>query len=63
MRRSPAVLGLLLLCSTEALAQQDAGPPPVLVLTRESFKPGHMAAHNRHIPAFHALFEKAKVAN
>jgi hypothetical protein len=63
MRRSPAVLCLLLLWSTEALGQQDAGPPPVLVLTRESFKPGHMAAHNRHIPAFHALFEKAKVGN
>lgn len=53
------VVGLLLLGATEALAQQS--PPQVLMITREQFKPGNMAAHNRDIPAFYALFEKAGV--
>ncbi len=33
----------------------------MLVVTREQFRPGNMAAHNKQIPAFYALFEKAKV--
>jgi hypothetical protein len=33
----------------------------VLVVTREQFKPGNMAEHNKQIPAFYALFERAKV--
>lgn len=53
------VVGLLLLGATEALAQQS--PPQVLMITREQFKPGNMTAHNRDIPAFYALFEKAGV--
>ncbi len=53
------VVGLLLLGGSEALAQQS--PPQVLMITREQFKPGNMAAHNRDIPAFYALFDKASV--
>lgn len=53
------VVGLLLLGGSEALAQQS--PPQVLMITREQFRPGNMAAHNRDIPAFYALFEKAGV--
>ena len=62
MRQSHAVFGLVLLCGTPAFAQDpNAGPPPVLVMTREQFRPGNMAIHNKQIPAFYALFEKAKV--
>lgn len=53
------VVGLLLLGGSEALAQQS--PPQVLMITREQFKPGNMAAHNKDIPAFYALFDKAGV--
>ena len=53
------IAGLLLLGAGEALAQQS--PPQVLMITREQFKPGNMAAHNKEIPAFYALFEKAGV--
>lgn len=53
------VVGLLLLGGSEALAQQS--PPQVLMITREQFKPGNMTAHNRDIPAFYALFDKAGV--
>jgi hypothetical protein len=52
-------VGLLLLGGSEALAQQ--APPQVLRITREQFKPGNMAAHNKDIPAFYALFERAGV--
>jgi len=62
MRQSPVVFGLALLCGTPAFAQEPAaGPPSVLMVTREQFRPGNMATHNRQIPAFYALFEKAKV--
>lgn len=62
MRRIQTVLGLVLLCSPVAFAQEPSAPPPgMLVVTREQFKPGNMATHNKHIPAFYALFEKAKV--
>ncbi len=62
MRQSQAVLGLVLLCGTPTFAQEPAAPPPgMLVVTREQFKPGNMAAHNKQIPAFYALYEKAKV--
>jgi hypothetical protein len=30
-------------------------------MTREQFKPGNTAEHNKQIPAFYALFERAKV--
>ena len=55
------VVGLLLLGGTEALAQQS--PPQVLMITREQFKPGNMAAHNKDIPAFYALFDRAGVGS
>ena len=53
------IAGLLLLGAGEALAQQ--APPQVLMITREQFKPGNMAAHNKEIPAFYALYERANV--
>jgi len=53
------VVSLLLLGGSEALAQQS--PPQVLMITREQFKPGNMAAHNKDIPTFYALFDKAGV--
>jgi len=52
---------VLLAGAALSLAQETAGPPPVLVVTREQFKPGNMPEHNRQIPAFYALFERAKV--
>jgi len=55
------VVAVLLACGAGAIAQEAAGPPPVLVVTREQFKPGNMAEHNKQIPAFYALFERAKV--
>ncbi len=55
------LIGLLLFAGVDALAQQS--PVQVLVMTREQFKPGNMAGHNKQIPAFYALFEKAKVGN
>lgn len=62
MRQSQTVLGLVLLCSTAAFAQEPNAPPPgILVVTREQFKPGNMATHNKQIPAFYALFDKANV--
>ena len=57
--RSLAVPTLLLISALPARAQQ--GPPLVLVMTREQFRPGNMATHNKQIPSFYALFEKAKV--
>lgn len=51
--------GLLLLGAGDALAQQ--APPQVLMITREQFKPGNMTAHNKDIPAFYTLFDKAGV--
>jgi hypothetical protein len=53
------IAGLLLLGAGEALAQQS--PPQVLMITREQFKPGNMAAHNKDIPAFYALYDRANV--
>ncbi len=62
MRQIRTVLGLVLLCSPVAFAQEPNAPPPgILVVTREQFKPGNMATHNKLIPAFYALYEKAKV--
>ena len=58
---SLSALAVLLACSAGAVAQEMSGPPPVLVVTREQFKPGNMAEHNKQIPAFYALFERAKV--
>jgi len=55
-----AVPTLLLLSALPAQAQQ-AAPTVVLVMTREQFRPGNMPTHNRQIPAFYALFDKAKV--
>ena len=57
--RTLAVPTLFLMSALPAHAQQ--GPPLVMVMTREQFRPGNMAAHNKQIPAFYALFEKAKV--
>lgn len=62
MRFSPLpVAAVLLACAGVSAAQESAGPPPVLVVTREQFKPGNMPEHNKQIPAFYALFERAKV--
>jgi hypothetical protein len=64
MRQIRTVLGLVLLCSPVAFAQEPAAPPPgMLRVTREQFRPGNMATHNKQIPAFYALFEKAKVGS
>lgn len=57
--RTLAVPTLLLMSALPARAQQ--GPPTVLMVTREQFRPGNMATHNKQIPAFYALFDKAKV--
>ena len=62
MRQIQAVLGLVLLCSPVAFAQEPSAPPPgMLVVTREQFKPGNMATHNKIMPAIYALFDKANV--
>lgn len=62
MRFSPLpAAAVLLVCAGVSAAQETAGPPPVLVVTREQFKPGNMPEHNRQIPAFYALFDRAKV--
>jgi hypothetical protein len=55
------VVAVLLASGGGAIAQEASGPPPVLVITREQFKPGNMPEHNKQIPAFYALFERAKV--
>ena len=57
--RNLAVPTLLLMSALPARAQQ--GPPGVLVMTREQFRPGNMAGHNKLMPSFYALYEKAKV--
>lgn len=57
--RTLAVPTLLLMSALPAHAQQ--APPGVLVMTREQFRPGNMAAHNKLMPSFYALYEKAKV--
>lgn len=54
-----AVPTLLLMSALPAHAQQ--APPGVLVMTREQFRPGNMATHNKLMPSFYALYEKAKV--
>lgn len=56
--RFSTLLGLSLALAATVEAQN---PPLVLVMTREQFRPGNMPAHNRQIPSFYALFEKAKV--
>ena len=62
MRQIHVVFGLALLLSPVAFAQEPNAPPPgILKVSREQFRPGNMATHNRQIPAFYALFEKAKV--
>ena len=44
MRQNHVVFGLALLCGTPAFAQEPAaGPPSVLIVTREQFRPGNMA--------------------
>jgi hypothetical protein len=53
------LLGLLPFAGADVLAQQS--PVQVLMITREQFKPGNMAGHNKQVPAFYALFDKAKV--
>ena len=62
MRQNHVVFSLLLLCGTSAFAQEPNAPPPgMLVVTREQFRPGNMAPHNKQLPAFYALFDKANV--
>lgn len=62
MRQNHVVFGLALLCGTPAFAQEPNAPPPgILVVTREQFRPGNLAAHNKHLPGFYALYEKANV--
>ena len=57
--RTLAVPTLLLMSALPAHAQP--APPGVLVMTREQFRPGNMAAHNKLMPSYYALYEKAKV--
>lgn len=60
-RCSVPLLGATLLLGTPALAQAPPGPPPVLVITVEEIKPGSMAAHEKSVGSYLALFERAKV--
>ena len=48
MSRKTIALGVVLagLAGT-GMAQEHSGPPPVLAISREEIKPGHMAAHEK----------------
>lgn len=62
MSQIRTVLGLVLLCSPVAFAQEPSAPPPgMLVVTREQFRPGNMAAHNKLMPPIYAVLDRANV--
>jgi hypothetical protein len=55
MSRTTIALGIALTGLTAAVGAQSpdhSGPPPVLTITREEIKPGHMAAHEKLNAAF-----------
>ena len=57
-------VSLLAVNFTTVLAQErPMGPPPVLLIVREDFKPGMMPAHARHSAAFARIFAKLKTPN
>jgi hypothetical protein len=61
-RTIQALLGVLLLSTAAAVAQeQPTGPPPVLAVFQEDIKPGSMGAHEKQVAAYLALFNRANV--
>ncbi|PYQ22122.1 MAG: hypothetical protein DMF81_13190 [Acidobacteria bacterium] len=61
-RSTWAALALFLLPAAAAVAQEQAsGPPPVLVISQEEIKPGSMAAHEKQVVSYLALFNRANV--
>ena len=61
-RSIQALLGVLLLSTAAAVAQeQPTGPPPVLAIGQEEIKPGSMGAHEKQIASYLALFNRANV--
>ncbi|MEO8500913.1 MAG: hypothetical protein ABI565_08350 [Vicinamibacteria bacterium] len=61
MRLSTLTVPTLLLMSALPAHAQQPAPTGVLVMTREQFRPGNMTPHNKLMPSFYALYEKAKV--
>jgi hypothetical protein len=61
-RSIQALLGVLLLSASAAVAQEQlTGPPPVLVIGQEEIKPGSMGAHEKQVASYLALFNRANV--
>jgi len=61
-RSIQALLGVLLLSTAAAVAQeQPTGPPPVLSIGQEEIKPGSMGAHEKQVVSYMALFNRANV--
>jgi hypothetical protein len=61
MSRNTIALGIVLTGLAAAVAAQSpdhSGPPPVLTITREEIKPGHMAAHEKLNAAFVAAVSR-----
>jgi hypothetical protein len=57
-------LGILLFVAADTPAQDAAaGPPPVLSFTLEEIKPGNMAAHDKSVAGYFALFDKAQAGS
>lgn len=61
-RSTWALLAVLLLSATAVAAQEQmSGPPPVLAIGLEEINPGSMAAHDKQVVAYTALFNRANV--
>jgi len=59
-RSTWALLAVLLLSATAVAAQEQmTGPPPVLAIGLEEINPGSMAAHDKQVVAYTALFNRA----
>lgn len=59
--RSAAAILAALLPAASVQAQAPPGAPPVLVISVEEIRPGSMAAHEKSVGSYLALFERAKV--
>jgi hypothetical protein len=61
-RSTWALLAVSLLSAAAVAAQEQmSGPPPVLAIGLEEINPGSMAAHDKQVAAYMALFNRANV--